>query len=98
MLGSIVYVRSLIRGANKLSVYIVSVACHLALVVACLIGVLMHVLPGGVLLAFAVIALRAILIPALRKIKHLKIPPLIIGLGEYVSCACLFSAVLAIVA
>ena len=58
----------------------------------------MHDLPGGVLLAFVVIALRAILIPALRKIKHLKIPPLIIGLGEYVSCACLFSAVLAIVA
>ena len=97
MLGSIVYVRSLIRGAHKKSVYIVSVAWHLALVVACLIGVLAHGLPGGVLLAFVVIALRAILIPALHKIRHLKIPPLVIGLGEYVSCACLFSAVLAIV-
>lgn len=98
MLGAIVYVRSLIRGANKVPVYIVSIVWHVAIVGACLVGVMMQVFPGMVLLAFIVIALRAIIVPALHKTKHLKLPPLVIGIGEYISCACLFTAVLAIVA
>lgn len=98
MLGATLYVRSLIRGAGDTRMFVVCIAWHLATLVAGLIGVVIHVIPLWSLIAFTVLSMRAIIVPALQNSSRIKLRPAVIGIGEYLACVLMFSAVMAIVA
>lgn len=98
MLGATLYVRSLIRGAGDTRMFAVCIAWHLATLVAGLVGVVTHVIPLWSLIAFTVLSMRAIVVPALQNSSRIKLRPAVIGIGEYLACALMFSAVIAIVA
>lgn len=78
--------------------FAVSIAWHLATLVAGLVGVVTHVVPLWSLIAFTVLSMRAIIVPALQNSSRIKLRPAVIGIGEYLACVLMFSAVMAIVA
>ncbi len=98
MLGATLYVRSLIRGAGDTRMFVVCIAWHLATLVAGLVGVVTHVVPLWSLIAFTLLSARAIIVPALQNSSRIKLRPAVIGIGEYLACVLMFSAVMAIVA
>ena len=98
MLGATLYVRSLIRGAGDTRMFAVCIAWHLATLVAGLVGVVTHVVPLWSLIAFTLLSARAIIVPALQNSSRIKLRPAVIGIGEYLACVLMFSAVMAIVA
>lgn len=78
--------------------FVVSIAWHLATLVAGLVGVVTHVVPLWSLIAFTLLSARAIIVPALQNSSRIKLRPAVIGIGEYLACVLMFSAVMAIVA
>ena len=87
-----------IRGAGDTRMFAICIAWHLATLVAGLVGVVTHVVPLWSLIAFTLLSARAIIVPALQNSSRIKLRPAVIGIGEYLACVLMFSAVMAIVA